>query len=96
MDSTVDQRRQVFSDNGYVTYRQFFAGEQFEELMANVSRLLDSDLPSIPSEHLFFEDKQDPTTRQRFTLTCGRGERFSDCDAGFPRVRPSTAFRGLT
>lgn len=53
---------QRFDADGFVTLRQFVNGAGRRELLANVDRFVRQVVPQLPSEHVFFEDKNDPAT----------------------------------
>ncbi len=57
-----EQVTSEFSDAGFVALHAFFAGDEFDDLAANVDRFLRDVVPTMPTEHAFYEDKTDPTT----------------------------------
>lgn len=56
------QLLESYASDGYVLIRDFVVGEAFDELLANVDRFIADVVPSMPPEHVFYEDKDDPTT----------------------------------
>tara|TARA_R110002094_G_scaffold35401_2_gene48010 strand:+ start:1432 stop:2172 length:741 start_codon:yes stop_codon:yes gene_type:complete len=53
---------QDFGDHGYVGLPGFFQGLELAELQQNVARFLADVLPSLPSEHVFYEELGDAST----------------------------------
>jgi len=63
--TTLPQSNRFLEDydrDGYVLIRKFVKPEDFAELHANVERFLAETLPSLPREHVFYEDRDDPAT----------------------------------
>lgn len=52
----------IYDRDGFVMMPRFIAGEAFDNLLANVDRFLSDIVPSMPREHVFYEDKSDPST----------------------------------
>lgn len=51
-----------FNRDGFVAIRPFIAGAELDELQANVERYIHDVVPTMPPEHVFYEDKNDPAT----------------------------------
>ncbi len=57
-----DSAIETFRRDGYVLFQQFVSGDELYGLQGNVARFIDEVLPSLPSEHVFYEDKDDAST----------------------------------
>jgi len=53
---------EAFRRDGYVLFKRFLSGSVLDEVQANVTRFINDVLPHLPPEHVFYEDKDDPTT----------------------------------
>jgi len=51
-----------FENDGFVAIRHFLHGEELAELMTNVERFIRDIVPTMPPEHVFYEDKSDRST----------------------------------
>lgn len=51
-----------FAADGYLACPAFVAGAELQELRDNVERFLEEVVPRMPREHVFYEDREDPTT----------------------------------
>lgn len=52
----------AFERDGYVLFEHFLSSEALDEVQENVSRFIRNVAPGLPSEHIFYEDKGDPST----------------------------------
>jgi phytanoyl-CoA hydroxylase len=50
------------NDNGYVVLPEFVHGTQLDELQSKIDEFIRNVVPAMPSEFVFFEDKQRPET----------------------------------
>ena len=68
-----ERAREVFERDGYIALPGFVAGAELAELQAELARVIAEVVPSLPREHVFYEDKSDPTTlkqiQQLFTYS---------------------------
>lgn len=78
----------TFDRDGYVALPQFVTGEAFTELRENVDRFIQDLLPQLPSEHVFYEDKSDPTTLKQI-------QHMGDHDPWFHNLFHAGPFREL-
>ena len=64
MNATTDnaERLQRFEANGFVALPQFVTGQELTQLTANVDRFIRDVVPDMPLDHVFYENKNDPTT----------------------------------
>lgn len=51
-----------FAADGYVALREFVTGKELAQWIAHVDRFTRDVAPTLPPEHVFYEDKKDPTT----------------------------------
>ena len=51
-----------YKTEGFVVLRQFIKAPEFGELHDNVARFIRDVVPSLPREHVFYEDKNDTST----------------------------------
>lgn len=51
-----------FAGDGFVAIKQFISGDALVELQEHVARFIHDVVPSLPPEHVFFEDKRDAAT----------------------------------
>lgn len=54
--------RQEFLDVGYVFFQSFLGESEIEEIRSNLTRFIGEVLPSLPAEHIYYEDSDDPST----------------------------------
>ncbi len=54
------QQHARFQNDGYVAFPEFLDERQMTELQQHVVRFINDVLPSVPSEEVFFEDRDDP------------------------------------
>jgi len=52
----------AFNRDGFVALPRFVRGDALRELLAQVKYFLQVKVPGIPREHVFYEDKNDPTS----------------------------------
>lgn len=62
----VDSVLADFHRDGVVAVRNFMSGQQLAEFQANVERFIRDVLPSLPREHVFYENKDDRATLKQF------------------------------
>jgi phytanoyl-CoA hydroxylase len=51
-----------FAADGFVALHRFVVGTELSELLANVERFISDVVPRMPTEQVFYEDKNDPAT----------------------------------
>lgn len=76
-----DDEAQVLSDcarDGYVMLRGFLHPEQMDALLVQVDRFVAEVVPGMPSEHVFYEDKDDPSTLKQLQHMGQYDEWFGD------------------
>lgn len=56
------EARAAFERDGCVAIPGFVAGTALAELIANVERFVRERVASLPAEHVFYEDREDPAT----------------------------------
>jgi phytanoyl-CoA hydroxylase len=77
-----------FQRDGYAVVREFFSGEQLDEFRSNVERFIRDVLPSLPRNHVFYENKDDQSTLKQF-------QGMNDHDEYFARWMNEGPFREL-
>jgi phytanoyl-CoA hydroxylase len=77
-----------YAADGYVAIREFLAGQELTELIANVDRYIRDVVPRMPSAQVFFEDKNDPATLKQI-------QRMGDHDPWFHQIFTSGRFREI-
>ena len=89
--NTDESKHRLLDDygrDGYVLMQHFVAGEALEELQKNVDRFIDEVVPTMPPEHVFYEDKDDPTTLKQL-------QHMGDYDPWFHDQFTSGPFRQI-
>jgi phytanoyl-CoA hydroxylase len=71
-----DELKRSFKADGFAAIPQFFVGEELSELIDNVDRFINDVVPKMPSQQVFYENKQDPTTLKQI-------QKMADHDAWF-------------
>lgn len=80
--------KQTFDEVGFVTLRQFIAGDHLTRLKEHLARYLDEVVPSLPAEHVFYEDKRDASSLKQL-------QQMGDYDSYFEHLAAAGAFRSL-
>ncbi|MEO1981348.1 MAG: phytanoyl-CoA dioxygenase family protein [Fuerstiella sp.] len=80
------QRR--FETDGFVALRQFVAGRELPELLANVDQFVREVVPQLSPEHAFYEDKTDPATLKQI-------QNMGDYDPQFHEMLTASRFREM-
>ncbi len=82
------QQKQDFDKNGFIRLSAFLSQDELSEIRENLRRLIRDVVPSMPSNHAFFEDKDDPSSlKQLFHL--------ADYDPFFKRMVSGSKFEKL-
>jgi phytanoyl-CoA hydroxylase len=77
---------QAFENDGFVSLPQFLTGAALNELISNVERFLVEVVPSLPREHVFYENTGDQTTLKQI-------QHMGDHDPWFHDLVTDGAFR---
>ncbi|MEM7263415.1 MAG: phytanoyl-CoA dioxygenase family protein, partial [Planctomycetota bacterium] len=78
--------REGFDRDGYVAFPGFLSPIELAELRSNLDRLLREVVPTMPREHVFFEDKDDPSSLKQLQQLGAHDEWFRKFfKAGPPR-----------
>ena len=75
-----------FQRDGYVALPRFLVGRELAELIANVDRFIDHVVPQLPAEHVFYENRDDPTTLKQI-------QQMGDHDPWFQDLFTGSRFR---
>ncbi|MHC4875437.1 MAG: phytanoyl-CoA dioxygenase family protein [Planctomycetota bacterium] len=76
--SIADRVRQEFSDNGFVAFRAFVSGDDLAELVSHVERFIRDIVPTMPTDHVFYEDRSDRSTLKQLQLLGDNDPWFHD------------------
>lgn len=79
---------QVFETDGVIALPQFIAGEELVELIVNVDRFIKDVVPTLPTEHVFYEDKNNPETLKQI-------QQMGDHDPWFRKLFTAGRFREI-
>jgi phytanoyl-CoA hydroxylase len=80
--------KESFDTNGFVKIPDFLSPEELSEITQNLDRLIRDIVPSMPSAHAFFEDKNDPgSLKQLFHL--------ADYDPFFKKLASGSRFEKM-
>ena len=72
-----------FQGDGFVRFPRFICGDRLDELVENVERFLRDVLPSLPDEHVFYEDKSDSMSLKQIQRLSEHDDWFRElCDSG--------------
>lgn len=55
-------KRTQFLDDGYLVAKAFFSPDEIGEIIQQVNRYITELVPQLPGEHVYYEDKSDPST----------------------------------
>jgi phytanoyl-CoA hydroxylase len=77
-----------FKRDGYAVVREFMSGQRLADFQSNVDRFVRDVLPNLPRQHVFYEDKDDPTSLKQF-------QGMNDHDEYFSRWMHDGPFREL-
>ena len=84
----MDTLRRAFDADGYVALRQFIRERELAELTANVDRFVRDVAPTMPPEHVFYENKNEPATLKQL-------QRLGDYDKWFGELFRDGPFRAV-
>lgn len=87
-ETTEHDLKQRFHDDGFVSVPQFMSGQTMVELIANVDRFTQNVVGSMPSEHVFHEDKNHATTLKQI-------QQMGNYDPWFDELFTNSRFRGM-
>jgi len=87
-DSSSTSLCQSFDHDGYLALRGFVSGSALTDLHANVARFIAEVLPSLPAQHVFYEDKENPATLKQIQQMHQRDAWFQQLagDGVFPQL----------
>ena len=88
MDDSKQTLLHNYADDGFVMIRRFINGESFSNLLANVNRFIAEVVPSMPPEHVFYEDRTETSTLKQL-------QHMGRYDPWFHEQFHSGAFRDL-
>jgi phytanoyl-CoA hydroxylase len=74
--------------DGYVQMSRFLGSNALNDMVHRVDRFIAEAIPSMPSEHVFYEDKDDPPTLKQLQRMC-------DYDPWFHELFTTGPFREL-
>ena len=77
-----------FARDGFVAVRSFFDGDDLDELLGHVNRFIAEVVPGMPPEHVFHEDRNDPSTLKQL-------QHMGDHDPWFHEIFTAGPFRKL-
>ncbi len=77
-----------FEADGYVPFPQLVAGDELTELLANVDRFVNDIVPQLPPEHVFCEDRNDPSTLKQI-------QQMGEHDGWFRQLFTASRFREI-
>lgn len=80
--------KQSFDQQGYVTLRQFIAGDELARLQEVLDRYVSEVVPTIPADHVFYESKSDRTTLKQL-------QNMDEHDPFFKSLATAGKFREL-
>jgi phytanoyl-CoA hydroxylase len=75
-----------FNEDGFVSLPAFVVGNELRELQANVRRFICESVPQLPAEHVFCEEREDPTTLKQI-------QQLGEHDAWFAGFAASGSLR---
>ena len=62
MNEIKEEQLRDYTEDGFVTTRQFIDAEPLARIVANVDRFIDDVVPTMPPEHVFYEELGNPST----------------------------------
>ena len=68
----------AFESEGFVTLRGFLSEEEIAEVEINLDRFIREVVPGMPREHVFYEDKDDPSTLKQLQRLAHNDAFFQD------------------
>src|SRR5262245_36532338 len=68
MSAASESLRNQFEADGYVAQPGFLAAAELVTLHGNVDRFIREIVPTLPPEHVFYEDKQRPETLKQLQV----------------------------
>lgn len=77
---------QAFETDGFVQLPRSVDDDEFAELIANVDRFIKDVVPQLPDEHVFYEDRNAPTTLKQI-------QQMGDHDPWFHDLFTNSRFR---
>ena len=60
MSDRFAEAKKSFDVEGYAVLREFIGKEETDDVKRNVARYISEVVPTVPREHVFYEDKEDP------------------------------------
>jgi len=60
--TAIDNMNADFNEQGFVALPGFLNGQELAKVRANLDRFIREVVPGMPKEHVFYEDKDDPTS----------------------------------
>ncbi len=81
--------KKFYKKNGYVVIRDFFSGDELNELVSQTERFIKTVIPVIPSEEVYYENKEDLSTLKQV-------QRLSEYDSYFEKLGRSKKIIELT
>lgn len=78
--------RTRFHRDGYVALPNFLVGDELADLITQVDRFIDDVVPRLPAEHVFLENRNDPTTLKQI-------QHMGDHDPWFHDLFTGSRFR---
>jgi phytanoyl-CoA hydroxylase len=67
-----------FTSDGYVALPEFISGEQIQELVLQIDQFIETVVPNLPPEQVFYEDKTIPATLKQIQHMEDHGLRFHE------------------
>jgi len=80
--------KKLFDDKGYVAVNGFLSTDKVNELIAHTDRFIKYVIPTIPSEEVYYENKEDPSSLKQI-------QRMHDFDLYFKKLAYSKEIMGL-
>ncbi len=80
--------KKLYDDKGYVAVNRFLTKDQVNELKNHTERFIKDIVPTIPSEEVYYENKEDPSTLKQI-------QRMDDYDSYFKKLADSKEVTGL-
>ncbi len=78
-------KRESFETDGYVAVPSFLSADEVGECLKQLRRYIDEVVPGLPAEHVFYEDKDDPSTLKQLQRIQDHDAWFGEFFAGKPR-----------
>ena len=78
-------KRESFETDGYVALPAFLSADEVGECLAQLDRYISEVVPGLPAEHVFYEDKEDPSTLKQLQRMQDHDDWFGAFFVGKPR-----------